>query len=81
MKLESKVAFIAFFTAQNKDKAEIHGGFALAHWDGTPEVETEIKEALKVTIRCIPFDSPVEDGQCVWSGRPSRKRVLFAKSY
>ena len=81
VKLETKEDFIAFFTPKNKDKAEIHGGFALAHWDESAETETEIKEALKVTIRCIPFDSQVEDGQCVWSGRPSRRRVLFAKSY
>ncbi len=81
VKLHTKEEFIAFFTPKNKDKAEIHGGFALAHWDGTPEVEAEIKEALKVTIRCIPFNSPEESGTCVWSGRPSNKRVLFAKSY
>ena len=67
--------------AKNADKPEIHGGFAFAHWDGSAEVEAEIKDELKVTIRCIPFDSPEEDGVCVWSGRPSKRRVLFAKSY
>jgi prolyl-tRNA synthetase len=78
VKIETKDEFAAFFA--NKGK-EISGGFAFAHWDGTAETEAEIKDALKVTIRCIPFDSPAEDGACVWSGRPSRRRVLFAKSY
>jgi prolyl-tRNA synthetase len=57
------------------------GGFVLAHWDGTPETEAKIKEETKATIRCIPFDSPDEDGVCVYSGKPSKRRVLFAKSY
>ena len=81
VKIETKEDCVAFFTAKNPAKPEIHGGFALAHWDGSAEVETEIKEQLKVTIRCIPFDAPHEDGKCVWSGRPSTQRVLFAKSY
>jgi prolyl-tRNA synthetase len=81
VKIDSKEEFVKFFTAAKKDKPEIHGGFASAHWDGSAEVEAEIKEQLKVTIRCIPFDAADEAGQCVWSGRPSRKRVLFAKSY
>jgi len=81
VKIESKDEFIAFFTPKNKNQPEIHGGFAFAHWDGTPETEAAIKEELKVTIRCIPFDSPEEDGKCVWTGAPSKKRVLFAKSY
>jgi prolyl-tRNA synthetase len=81
VKIDSKEEFLRFFTAQKKDKPEIHGGFASAHWDGSAEVEAEIKDELKVTIRCIPFDAPEEDGVCVWSGRPSKRRVLFAKSY
>jgi prolyl-tRNA synthetase len=81
VKIETKEEFVRFFTAQKKDKPEIHGGFASAHWDGSAEVEAEIKEELKVTIRCIPFDGPEEDGVCVWSGRPSKRRVFFAKSY
>jgi prolyl-tRNA synthetase len=81
VRIDSKDEFIAFFTAENPEKPEIHGGFAVAHWDGSPEVEAEIKDRLKVTIRCIPFDAPNEDGKCVWSGRPSTRRVVFAKSY
>ena len=57
------------------------GGFNLAHWDGTAETEEKIKEETKATIRCIPFDSPDEDGKCIYSGKPSKRRVLFARSY
>jgi prolyl-tRNA synthetase len=81
VKVDTKEQFIEYFTATSKDKPEIHGGFAFAHWDGSAEVEAEIKDELKVTIRCIPIDSSEEDGVCVWSGRPSKRRVLFAKSY
>jgi prolyl-tRNA synthetase len=57
------------------------GGFIMAHWDGTAETEEKIKDETKATIRCIPFDSPEEEGKCIYSGRPSRRRVLFARSY
>jgi prolyl-tRNA synthetase len=57
------------------------GGFIMAHWDGTVETEEKIKEETKATIRCIPFDSPDENGKCVYSGKPSKRRVLFARSY
>jgi prolyl-tRNA synthetase len=57
------------------------GGFVLAHWDGTRETEIRIKEETKATIRCIPFDSVPEEGKCIFSGKPSNQRVLFALSY
>lgn len=57
------------------------GGFILAHWDGTAETETKIKELTKATIRCIPLDADKEEGICVFSGNPSSQRVLFAKAY
>jgi len=57
------------------------GGFIMAHWDGTAETEEKIKEETKATIRCIPFGSPEEKGKCVYSGKPSGRRVLFARSY
>jgi prolyl-tRNA synthetase len=57
------------------------GGFIMSHWDGSAETEEKIKEETKATIRCIPFDSPEEDGKCIYSGRPSKRRVLFARSY
>ena len=65
-------------------KVEIEkGGFLLCHWDGTPETEERIKEETKATIRCIPMDTDViiEDGVCVYSGKPSKQRVIFARSY
>jgi len=57
------------------------GGFIYAHWDGTDETEEKIKELTKATIRCIPMDAEEEAGVCVYSGKPSNKRVLFAKAY
>jgi len=81
-KIDSKDEFYTYFTAQNADKPEIHGGFALTHWDGSAEVEARIKEDLKVTIRCIPFtDAHTEAGTCPFTGNPSTQRVLWAKSY
>lgn len=59
------------------------GGFLLCHWDGTRETEEKIKEETKATIRCIPTDTDVimEEGKCIYSGRPSRQRVIFARAY
>ena len=57
------------------------GGFLLAHWDGTAETEEKIKEETKATIRCIPLNSVEEAGKCVYSGRESAKRVVFARAY
>jgi prolyl-tRNA synthetase len=56
-------------------------GFVSAHWDGTAETEQKIKELTKATIRCIPIDTKNEQGECVFSGQPSSRRVLFAKAY
>ena len=57
------------------------GGFVSAHWDGTNETEEAIKKKTKATIRCIPLKNTLEEGVCVFSGKPSKQRVLFAKSY
>lgn len=57
------------------------GGFILAHWDGTTETEEKIKEETKATIRCIPLDGEEEDGKCVYTGKPSKRRVIFARNY
>ena len=57
------------------------GGFLSAHWDGTPETEEAIKKQTKATIRCIPLTEIQSEGKCVYSGKPSLKRVLFAKAY
>ena len=56
-------------------------GFIAAHWDGTGETEEKIKELTKATIRCIPVDNSLEDGNCILTGNPSNQRVLFARAY
>lgn len=63
-----------------KEKVK-EGGFFLCHWDGTEETEAKIKEETQATIRCIPMDFPQEEGKCMVTGRPSRGRVLIARSY
>ena len=57
------------------------GGFIYAHWDGTPETEQKIKEETKATIRCIPLKNHLEKGKCVYSGKPSTQKVIFARAY
>jgi prolyl-tRNA synthetase len=82
--IDSKDEFYGFFTAKDSAKPEIHGGFALTHWDGSRAVEEQIKRDLKVTIRCIPFDDPAnppEAGTCPFTGKPSPRRVVWAKAY
>lgn len=63
-----------------KEKIE-QGGFILAHWDGTTETEVKIKEETKATIRCIPLDGDKTPGKCIYTGKPSAQRVIFAKNY
>lgn len=64
-----------------KELLDTKAGFISAHWDGTPETEQKIKEETKATIRCVPLDNKLEDGICIYSGKPSRQRVLFARAY
>tara|TARA_B100001750_G_scaffold21541_1_gene14504 strand:+ start:1108 stop:2583 length:1476 start_codon:yes stop_codon:yes gene_type:complete len=64
-----------------KDLLKNKQGFVYAHWDGTEETEAKIKTETKATIRCIPIDNKKEEGKCVYSGKPSKQKVLFAKSY
>jgi prolyl-tRNA synthetase len=79
--MDDKGAFYDFFTPRNKNKPEIHGGFANAHWCGDAACEAKIKEDLTVTIRCIPFEASSGSGQCICCGKSSEKRVVFAKAY
>ena len=79
--INSKKEFYDFFTPKNSEKPEIHGGFALAHWDGSREVEEQIKNDLKVTIRVIPPYDSSEPGDCIFTGGPSSQRVIWAKAY
>lgn len=64
-----------------KKVLEEKGGFLLAHWDGTSETEDKIKEETKANIRCIPLQDEQEEGKCIYTGRPSKQRVVFAKAY
>ena len=85
----SKADLFDFFGAKEDSKV-ISGGFALAHWGGDAAAEAEMKEKLKVTIRCIPqagfdgtpwADAVKEPGACIFTGQPAAQRVVFAKSY
>ena len=77
VKIDKKSDFNDFFTGGD----EIHGGFALCHWNGDPAIEAKVKEDLNVTIRCIPLDGESEPGHCLFTGEKSPRRVLFAKAY
>ncbi len=79
--IDTKDEFYKFFTPNNKENPEIHGGFANSHWCGNPECEENIKNDLKVTIRNIPEDAKQEIGKCIYCGAKSEKRVIFSKSY
>ena len=78
--IDSQDELYDFFTPKNKSKPEIHGGFARIHWDRDPNWEEQLKNDLKVTVRCIPDGEP-EPGTCPFSGKPSPGRVVVAKSY
>ena len=80
-KIDNKEEFYDFFTPKNSTKPEIHGGFALAHWNGSRKIEEQIKSDLKVTIRVIPLNNALEPGRCIFTGEPSAQRVIWAKSY
>lgn len=77
---DSMISYVNTYT-EFKEVLETKGGFVFAHWDGTVETELKIKEETKATIRCIPVDNPLEAGICIYSGKASKQRVLFAKAY
>ena len=79
--IDDNKEFYEFFTPDNLEKPEIHGGFALSHWCGKDQCESKIKEDLSVTIRCIPLDNPSENGKCICCDSSSTERVVFAKAY
>ncbi|MBT6766027.1 MAG: proline--tRNA ligase [Prolixibacteraceae bacterium] len=90
-KIQSNIYTKAFnFRKENTSKVETYdafkiavkkGGFVLAHWDGTAETEERIKSDTKATIRCLPLEYEEEEGVCIYSGKPSKRRVLFALAY
>lgn len=79
-KIDSLDDFRDYFTPQNAKQPEIHGGFAHCHFVDEPEIEETLKQ-LKVTVRCIPIEAEEEAGQCIFTGKPSTKRAVFAKAY
>ena len=79
--IDDKDEFYAFFTPADADKPEIHGGFAMAHYSGEPELEDRIARDLNVTVRCIPLGGQAEPRTCIFTGKPSARRVVFAKAY
>lgn len=79
--IDTREAFTEYFTPKNEEKPEIHGGFAMCHWCGGDACEAAANE-IKVTIRCIPFDYEQGGaGKCIFCGKESKGRVVFAKSY
>jgi prolyl-tRNA synthetase len=81
LKFREENTFKADTYDEFKDIIDNKGGFVLAHWDGTPETEQKIKDETKATIRIIPLDAEEEQGKCIYTGKPSNKRVVFAKAY
>ncbi len=79
-KIDNLDEFRRYFTPQNEERPELHGGFALCHLADEHAADELLKE-LKVTIRCIPFDGDAEPGTCLFSGKPSARRAVFAKAY
>ena len=79
-RIDDREEFRQYFTAQNEEKPEIHGGFALCHWSEQAENDPLLKD-LKVTIRCVPQDGEKESGRCIFTGEPSTCRAVFAKAY
>ena len=79
-RIDDLAKFKEFFTPRHPDNPEIHGGFALCHLSEESAAK-EVSDELKVTIRCIPLDAGEESGRCIFTGKPSTRRVLFAKAY
>lgn len=81
VKIDSEEEFRKLFTPKNPNKPEIHGAFALAHFCCDAEIEEKIKKELNVTVRCIPFGFDDGEGTCIFTGKKSPRRVIFAKAY
>ena len=79
--IDDRNVFYQFFTPNNQEKPEIHGGFVLSQWCGSAACELKTKNDLGVTIRCVPFDKKTERGKCVCCGETGNGRVVFAKAY
>jgi prolyl-tRNA synthetase len=80
VRIDDLKEFEAFFTPKDEERPEIHGGLAYCHFVDSPEMDEKLK-ALKVTIRCLPLSDADEPGRCIFTGRPSTRRGVFAKAY
>jgi prolyl-tRNA synthetase len=80
VKINHLKEFESFFTPKNQERPEIHGGLAYCHFVESTEMDEKLK-ALKATVRCVPLEGAEEPGKCIFTGRPSTKRGLFAKAY
>ena len=80
LKMREDKTYVCDSYDEFKEKIE-DGGFFLCHWDGTPETEERIKAETKATIRCIPLEGADEEGVCMLSGKPSKRRVIIARNY
>jgi prolyl-tRNA synthetase len=80
VRIDSLKEFEAYFTPEDEERPEIHGGLAYSHFVESPEMDEKLK-SLKVTIRCVPLNAKDEPGNCIFTGQPSRRRGVFAKAY
>ena len=80
VRIDNLREFEAFFTPKDEERPEIHGGLAYSHFVDSPEMDEKLKQ-LKVTIRCVPLAGDDEPGKCIFTGRPSTRRGVFAKAY
>ena len=80
VQLENLKDFEAYFMPKNEERPEIHGGLAYSHFVESPEMDEKLK-ALKVSVRCVPLAGESEPGKCIFTGQPSERRGVFAKSY
>ena len=81
VEFSDKESFYEYFPPKNPQKPEIHGGFAVADYDGSAEVEDKLRNDLRVTVRCIPLDGGKPKGKCIFTGGEAKCRAIFAKSY
>ncbi|MBK7213401.1 MAG: proline--tRNA ligase [Bacteroidales bacterium] len=81
LSFRERMTFNADSWEEFKNILDTTGGFISAHWDGTPETEQKIKEETKATIRLIPINGKQEEGKCIYTGKPSQQRVIFARAY
>jgi prolyl-tRNA synthetase len=80
VRIDNLKEFEAYFTPQNEERPEIHGGLAYSHFVESPEMDEKLK-TLKVTVRCVPLGAGEESGKCIFTGKESKRRGVFAKAY